>query len=61
MTVAQKLRRKMKITITTSAMVISSVNCTSRTAARIVCVRSLMILILIEGGMAAISRGKLAP
>ena len=40
MTVAQKLRRKMKITITTSATVSSSVNCTSATDARMVWVRS---------------------
>ena len=40
-TVAHKLRRNTKITITTSAMVSSSVNCTSLTEARMVCVRSL--------------------
>src|SRR5215468_7189653 len=56
MTVAQKLRRKMKITNTTSTMVIRSVICTSSTAARIVSVRSLMILILMAGGIVAISR-----
>ena len=44
MTVAQKVRRKMKITITTSAMVSSSVNWTSSTDARMVCVRSLRTL-----------------
>ena len=59
-TVAQKLRRKMKITITTSAMVSSSVNCTSSTAARMVWVRSLMTSILIAGGIAATSRGSVA-
>ena len=57
MIVAQKLRRKMKITITTSTMVIMSVICTSSTAARMVMVRSLMVLMLIAGGIAAISRG----
>ena len=51
--VAQTLRRKMKITITTSTMVSSSVNCTSLTEARMVCVRSLMISILMAGGIAA--------
>ena len=40
MTVAQKLRRNRKITITTSAIVRISVNCTSWTDARIVVVRS---------------------
>ena len=59
-TVAQKLRRKMKITITTSAMVRSRVNCTSSTAARMVWVRSLMTSILIAGGIAATSRGSVA-
>ena len=39
-TVAQNFRRKRKMTITTSTMVISSVNCTSCTDARIVAVRS---------------------
>ena len=57
MMVAHKLRRKTKITITTSAMVSSRVNCTSSTAARMVWVRSLMISILIAGGIAATSRG----
>ncbi|MGY4329564.1 hypothetical protein ACVWWG_003981 [Bradyrhizobium sp. LB7.2] len=60
MIVAQKLRRKMKITITTSAIVVMSVICTSSTAARMVMVRSLMILIEIAGGIAAISRGSCA-
>ena len=57
MTVAQKLRKKMKITITTSATVSSSVNCTSATEARIVCVRSDRIFSLIAGGSEACSCG----
>ena len=39
-TVAQKLRRNTKMTITTMQMVSSSVNCTSLTEARMVVVRS---------------------
>ena len=46
--------------MTTRAMVMSSVNCTSSTAARMVTVRSLMILILMAGGIAAISFGSSA-
>src|SRR5207245_793918 len=41
--VADRLRRKRKITITTSPTVSISVNCTSRTEARIVVVRSVRI------------------
>ena len=59
-TVAQKLRRKTKMTMTTSAMVRSSVNCTSSTAARMVVVRSLMTSILTAGGIAATRRGRVA-
>ena len=44
MTVAQKLRRNRKITITTSATVSINVNCTSATEARMVSVRSEMII-----------------
>ncbi len=40
-TVAQKLRRKTKITPTTSTIVSIRVNCTSSTEARMVWVRSL--------------------
>ncbi len=40
MTVAGMLRRKMKITITTSASASNSVNSTSATEARIITVRS---------------------
>ena len=48
------------MTMTTSAMVSSSVNWTSATAARMVWVRSLMTSILIAGGIAATSRGSSA-
>ncbi|MGY3365520.1 hypothetical protein ACVWZL_002645 [Bradyrhizobium sp. GM2.4] len=48
------------MTMTTSAMVSSSVNWTSSTAARIVVVRSLMSSILIAGGIAATRRGRVA-
>jgi len=43
----------MKITITTSAIVSINVNCTSLTEARIVSVRSEMILTLTAGGIEA--------
>ena len=54
-TVAQKLRRKEKITITTSAMVIIIVNCTSFTEARMVCVLSPTMLSLAADGSDAVS------
>ncbi len=57
MIVAHRLRRKTKITITTSAMVRTSVNCTSSTEARMVCVRSEMMPSLMPAGMAACRRG----
>ena len=57
MTVAQKLRRNKKMTMTTRTMVKARVNWTSATAARMVWVRSLIIPILIAGGIAATSRG----
>ncbi len=38
--VAERLRRKRKITMTTSASASSRLNCTSRTDSRIDCVRS---------------------
>src|SRR3954469_8216062 len=60
MTVAQKLRRKMKITMTTSATVRISVNCTSETEARIVSVRSAMTETLMAGGIDASSTGSIA-
>ena len=51
MIVAQTLRRKTKITITTSTMVSSSVNWTSWTEARMVWVRSLSVKMWIAGGI----------
>ena len=60
MTVAQKLRRKTKITITTSATVRIRVKRTSLTEARIVAVRSEAIETLIAGGMEASSCGSSA-
>ena len=56
-TVAQNLRRKTKITITTSATASTSVICTSRTDARIVSVRSVRMAILTEVGEIERSRG----
>ena len=55
--VAQMLRRKMKMTITTRRIVMSSVNWTSEIEARIVCVRSLRVKTLIAGGIVACSLG----
>ena len=55
MIVAQRFRRKTKITITTSAMVSARVNSTSRTEARMVVVRSERMLTLIVGGIEACS------
>ena len=60
MIVAERLRRNRKITVTTSAIVSMSVNCTSLTDARIVVVRSMMMSILTAGGMAACSCGRAA-
>src|SRR5437899_6269730 len=60
MIVAQKLRRNMKITITTSATVSSNVNCTSATEARMVSVRSEMTEILTAAGIDAWSTGSIA-
>src|ERR1700733_3282712 len=57
MIVAQTLRRKTKITITTSAMVSMRVNSTSCTEARMVVVRSDRMLILMVGGIAACNVG----
>ena len=54
------MRRNMKITITTSATVSISVNCTSLTEARMVSVRSEMILTLTAGGIDAWSTGIIA-
>ena len=52
-TVAQKLRRKMKITRMTSTIVKPSVHCTSVKLALIDSERSLTMDNLIEGGMPA--------
>src|SRR4029077_16632709 len=57
MTVAQSFRGKRNITITTSAMVRSNVNCTSRTDARIVSVRSASTSTCTDGGNVLVSRG----
>jgi hypothetical protein len=54
-TVAQKLRRNSRTTITTSATVSPSVTWTSATEARMVVVRSRMVSTLIAGGILAVS------
>jgi hypothetical protein len=59
-TVAGTLRRKTKITVTTSPMDSISVNSTSCTDARIVCVRSTRMLTSTVGGIAAFSWGSAA-
>ena len=58
--VAGTLRRKTKITITTSAMVSSRVNSTSSTEALMFCVRSTSTLTCTAGGSAASKRGSAA-
>src|SRR6202045_2953652 len=60
MMVAQKLRRKRKITVTTSATVSINVNCTSATDARMVWVRSEMTETLTAAGIEASSTGIIA-
>ncbi len=60
MTVAHSLRRNRKITITTSAIVSSRVNCTSAMAARMVTVRSVATVTLRPGGSEARSVGSSA-
>ena len=60
MMVAQRLRRNRKITITTRAIESPRVNSTSATEARIVWVRSTMVLTWMEGGMLASSAGSAA-
>src|SRR5882672_10450274 len=57
-TVAQKLRRNRKITITTRVMVSSMVNSTSETEAWMVWVRSMAMSTWIDGGIAASRRGR---
>src|SRR5215475_12835807 len=49
--VTQKSRMNIKITSTTRTTVIASVNSTSATDARMVVVRSRMVVTLMEGGM----------
>src|SRR5450432_2337802 len=56
-TVAQSVRRKMNITMTTSAMVSSNVNCTSETEARIVSVRSARTETCTDGGSVPVNFG----
>ena len=56
--VAQALRKKRKITITTSATVNSSVNSMSFTDARIVVVRLKFVPNVTVGGMDALNSGK---
>ena len=58
--VAQALRKKRKITITTSATVNSSVNSISLTDARMVVVRSKSVLSVTEGGIEARNSGSSA-
>ena len=58
MMVAPRLRKKRKITSTTSATASISSNCTSRTEARIVVVRSVRTETLTEGGKELWSWGK---
>ena len=60
MSVAQKLRRNSRITITTRKMVSSRVNSTSSTEARIVVVRSCRIEMLMPGGIFRVRRGKVS-
>ena len=55
--VAHTRRRNTRIVATTSAIVSSSVNCTSATLARMVSVRSETTLMAIAGGREAIRRG----
>src|SRR4030081_4154737 len=57
MTVAQKLRRNSRITITTRPIVSASVNSTSATEARMGVVRSRMVSTFIAGGMLGVGGG----
>jgi len=57
--VAQKLRRKMTVTSTTSTIVNISVRCTSVKLALIEIERSLTIVSLTEGGIPACSFGSI--
>src|SRR5262249_60187810 len=60
MTVAQKVRRNVKITVMTNATVSSKANCTSEIEARMVSVRSETTLILMPEGIDACSTGIIA-
>ena len=60
MTVAARLRRKRKMTMTTRAIVSISSSCTSRTEARIVVVRSVSIVTFTAEGSEAWSCGRRA-
>jgi hypothetical protein len=60
MTVAGMFRRNRKMTITTSATVRSSVNCTSATEARMVVVRSVRIRVSIDDGNVEVNWGSSA-
>ncbi len=57
MTVAERLRKKRNMTMTTRAIVSMSVNSTSSTDARIVVVRSVRVVISMDDGMEALSWG----
>ena len=57
MIVAASVRRKRKMTMTTSAMQRTSSNSTSETEARTVTVRSVRTVMLIAGGIVALSLG----
>ncbi len=59
MMVGQMRRRNKNITITTSPMVTSRVNCTSLTEARMVVVRSAMTLSSMPGGIQCRSCGSI--
>ena len=61
MMVADTLRRKTKITPTTSTAAISSVSCTLSTEARMLSLRSWRISRSIAGGQAGLELGQDAP
>ena len=56
-TVVHSFRRNRNITMTTSATASSNVNCTSRTEARIVSVRSARTSTWTDGGSVPVNRG----
>src|SRR5579883_3437007 len=59
-TVTQKSRINIRITITTRTTVMARVDSTSATEARMVVVRSRMVETLMEGGMLAVNNGSRA-